>query len=436
MAGLALSTASATVLTLLAWFGLASPWVLLGFCVLAGAGVAIYSPAWQSSIGEQVAPAQLPAAIALGTISYNLGRSFGPAIGGIVVLVAGAQAAFAINAAFYLTLLVALVIWRRKHVPSRLPPERIDRAIIHGVRFVLHSSTTRKVLMRSFLFGLVGATGGAFAPMIAKDLMGDDASIFGLLLGASGAGAIAGAFLVGWFHARLGIEHAARLILVVAGGALILVGFSSSLFLTCLAMFIAGGAKILTIALFNIAVQVGAPRWVTARALSLFSASLTGAIAIGAALWGLIASQTSVEFAVIASGVGLLAMDLTMRSGPIVISVEYQVESDAARSFYDAMLQLQRVRLRNGSFNWSLARVISDPHSLTERFQFPTWGDYLRTRDRYTQTDLDAQALVDTHIISGTEKLIRRRLERPFGSVRWQQDTPDTKQETINYVGP
>jgi MFS family permease len=466
MAGLGVSAVSAAVLTALAWFGLASPWVLLGFCVLIGAGVALYSPAWQSSIGEQVGADQLPAAIALGTISYNVARSFGPAIGGLVVLIAGAHAAFAMNAVFYLPLLIAFFVWRRQHVPSRLPPERIDRAIVSGARFVFHSATTRKVLSRSFLFGMVGATGSALAPLVAKDLLGGDASVFGILLGASGAGAVVGAFLVGWLHTKLGVEHTTRLLMLVAGGALILIGFSSSLALTCIGMFIAGGANILSIALFNIAVQMGAPRWVTARALSLFSASLTGGIAIGAALWGVVASQTSVEFAVVASGIGLMAMpllmiafplpknseiasdmaglqsdpevamDLTMRSGPIVIAIEYQVDPDAARSFYDAMLQLQRVRLRNGSFNWSLSRDIADPVVWTERYQFPTWGDYLRTRDRYTQADLQAQSFADSFTVAGSEKRIRRRLERPFGSVRWQSNTPDTKQETVGYLGP
>src|SRR5687768_16798865 len=90
IAGLTFSTASAALLTTLAWLGLTSPWVLLAFCSLIGAGVALYSPAWQASIGEQVEPERLPAAIALGTISYNVARSFGPALGGLIVLAAGA----------------------------------------------------------------------------------------------------------------------------------------------------------------------------------------------------------------------------------------------------------------------------------------------------------------------------------------------------------
>lgn len=131
-----------------------------------------------------------------------------------------------------------------------------------------------------------------------------------------------------------------------------------------------------------------------------------------------------------------VGLALTLRSGPVVIAIEYRVDPDNARAFYDCMLKLQRVRLRNGGFNWSLSRDIAHPEVWTERYQFPTWGDYLRTRDRYTQADLSAQRAADAYIIAGTEKLIRRRLERPFGSVRWQQNSPDTQQETISYVGP
>ena len=121
--GLGFSSASGALLTVLASQGLVTPWVLLGFCVLIGAGVALYSPSWQASIGEQVSNDHLPAAISLGTISYNVARSVGPAIGGVVVKSLGAMAAFAINAAFYIPLWIAFFFWNRKHLPSRLPPE-------------------------------------------------------------------------------------------------------------------------------------------------------------------------------------------------------------------------------------------------------------------------------------------------------------------------
>jgi len=466
MTGLAFSALCGTLLTTLAWAGLTSPWVLLAFCSLIGAGVALYSPSWQASISEQVPPRQLPAAIALGSISYNVARSFGPAVGGLIVLAAGAKAAFAINALCYLPLLIAFYLWNRRHVPSRLPPERIDRAVITGARYVLHSGSVRTVLVRSFMFGLAGASATALAPLIARDMLGGNASVYGLLLGASGVGAVAGALSVGWISHRLSNEAASRLMSLIGGLALVVVGLSRSVPLTCSALFVAGAANIIMIAMFNISVQLAAPRWVTARALSLFSSALTGGIAIGSVAWGVVAGYWAVEVAVVASGVALcatpllafifplphttfsgvesvsidhqpeVAMALTMRSGPVVIEVDYRVHTDFARPFYDAMLKVQRSRLRNGGFNWSLSRDIGDPGLWTERYQFPTWGDYLRTRERFTQADLDAQGAADAFTTEGVPKKVRRRLERPFGSVRWRADSPDPRQGTIDYLGP
>jgi MFS family permease len=466
MTGLGISMASGAVLTMLAFFDLTSPWVLLAFCSFIGAGVALYSPAWQASIGEQVPAAQLPAAISLGTISYNVARSFGPALGGLIVLAAGAKAAFAINAVAYLPLFVAFFLWKRRHVPSRLPPERIDRAIVSGVRYAFHSRAIRRVLIRAFVFGLAGATASALAPLIAKDLLGGDASIFGILLGASGVGAVVGAFLIGWFRDRLGTETATRWLSVAGGLSLVLVGFSRSLPLTCVGLFVAGGTNILTIALFNISVQLSAPRWVTARALSLFSSALTGGIAVGALVWGLVAGSWSVDVAVVASGLLLLALPLlaiflplpqsseadvvpfelthvpevgiplTLKSGPVVIELDYDVDPANAREFYDAMLKVQRTRLRNGGFNWSLSRDIADPALWTERYQCPTWGDYLRMRDRFTQTDVALHEAARAFDRNAANLRVRRKLERPFGSVRWKPDSPDVPQDVIGYLGP
>ena len=466
MSGLVVSIAAASLLTFLAMQGYAGPWVILTFCSLIGVGVALYSPAWQASITEQVAAEDVPAAISLGSISYNLARSFGPAIGGLIVIAFGARAAFAANALLYLPLLLAFFLWQRRHVPSRLPPERIDRAIVSGARYAFHARPIRTVLIRSLLFGLAGATASALAPLIAKDLLHGDAGTFGLLLGFSGAGAVVGALLVGWFRERFGTEGAVRLLAVVGGVAIAVTGFSHSLPLTCTALFIAGGANILTIALFNIAVQLAAPRWVTARALSLFSSALTGGIAIGALLWGFVASAGGLQTALYISGamlalspvLGLLLplpessqgavelvelasapevrMALTLRSGPIVIEIDYTVDPADARAFYEAMRQVQRTRLRNGGFAWSLARDIADPALWTERYQCPTWGDYLRMRDRFTQADLDLHTASRAFHRGPEELRVRRKLERPFGSVRWQPDSPDPQQDGGVYLGP
>ncbi|MBP9032527.1 MAG: MFS transporter [Pseudomonadales bacterium] len=466
MTGLGFATLCAATLTALSWFGLTSPWLLLAFCSLIGAGVALYGPAWQASVSEQVRPDQLPAAIALGSISYNIARSFGPALGGMIVLAAGTTAAFGINALLYLPLLGAFFLWRREQVPGRLPPERMHRAIVSGARYAFHSPPIRIVLIRAFVFGVTSASVAALTPLVARDLLHGDAKTYGLLLGAGGVGAVLGALLIGPVRERLKGEHAVRLSVGTAGLMVLLVGLSHDLLLTGAVMLVAGAANMLLISLLNVAVQLSAPRWVTARALSLFNASLTGGIALGAWLWGQAAGEWGVGAALIASGALLVltlligfvlpmpavsfaevemvdighepevALAITARSGPIVIEIDYRVDPEEARQFYDAMLKLQRMRLRNGGFDWSISRDIADPALWTERYHLPTWGDYLRLRSRFTQADRELQARADAFHAPDAGVRVRRRLERPFGSVRWRAETPDPDRDRISINAP
>src|SRR6202051_1405411 len=137
---LAIALSGATALSGLAWLGMVTPQILLTFCFVVGSGNALFGPSWQSSVSEQVPPETLPSAVALNGISYNIARSFGPAIGGVIVATAGAVAAFAVNAALYLPLLVVLFLWRRTSEPSRLPREKLNRAMVSGVRYIAHYS--------------------------------------------------------------------------------------------------------------------------------------------------------------------------------------------------------------------------------------------------------------------------------------------------------
>lgn len=466
MMGLGFSSFCAAILAFVSYLGLTTPWLLLVFCSLIGAGVALFSPSWQASIPEQVSRSNLPAAVALGTISYNVARSFGPALGGLIVLAAGAKAVFALTSVLYAPLLLAFFLWKREHLPSRLPPERIDRAIVGGARYALHSPSIRMSLTRVFLFGLMSATATALAPLVAKTMLQGDAATFGILLGAQGVGAVLGALFVSDLRDRFSTEASIRTCAIGTGLALIGLGLSHSLVLSCACYFVIGSCNILTVALLNVSVQLSAPRWVTARALSLFSSAITAGIGIGALAWGVVASHHDVASAFVWSGCAVVAtaflgfvlpltrdqegdnssveigsepsvaLGLTLRSGPVVVEVEYDVDPTQARDFYAVMMKVQRVRKRIGGFDWSIARDIENPALWTERYHCPTWGDYLRMRDRYTQMDYDVQAEADSFNRSGQGRRVRRRLERPFGSVRWKADSPDPRQETVNYIGP
>jgi hypothetical protein len=210
----------------------------------------------------------------------------------------------------------------------------------------------------------------------------------------------------------------------------------------------------LAVALFNIGVQLSAPRWVAGRSLAIFQASISGGIAIGSWGWGRLTDAAGVEAALLVSALLMLLspllgiwlhmprvgarnedaevladpevqLSLTARSGPLVVEIEYRVAQENARAFHNVMQEVQLSRQRNGAYGWSIARDIADPELWTERYHCPTWLDYLRQRNRSTQSERELhQSAMDFHL--GPDPVrIRRMLERPFGSVRWKEETPD-----------
>jgi hypothetical protein len=108
-----------------------------------------------------------------------------------------------------------------------------------------------------------------------------------------------------------------------------------------------------------------------------------------------------------------------------VVEIEYRVDQESARAFHGVMQDVQLSRQRNGAYGWSIARDIADPELWTERYHCPTWLDFLRQRNRSTQSERALyQRAADYHL--GPDPVrVRRMLERPFGSVRWKDDTPD-----------
>jgi MFS family permease len=450
--GIALS--GATVLAVMAWLSLVTPEILLAFCFIVGSGNALFGPAWQSSVSEQVPAEALPSAVALNGISYNIARSFGPAIGGVIVATAGAVAAFAANAALYLPLLVVLFLWRRTSEPSRLPREKLNRAMVSGVRYIANSPAIRIVLARTLVTGIIGGSVSALMPLVARDLLHGGAQTYGIMLGAFGMGAVIGALNIAEVRKRMSGEAAVRACALSMGGAIAAVALSREPVLTAAALVVAGAVWMLAVALFNIGVQLSAPRWVAGRSLAAFQASIAGGIAIGSWGWGRLTDAAGVETALLVSAGLMLAspllglwlgmprvgarnedaevladpevrLALTGRSGPLVVEIEYRVDQESARAFHNVMQEVQLSRQRNGAYGWSIARDIADPELWTERYHCPTWFDYLRQRNRSTQSERALhQRAIDFHL--GPDPVrVRRMLERPFGSVRWKEETPD-----------
>lgn len=451
----------AVALTALAYVNAITPNSLLLFCFMIGSGMALFGPAWQASVSEQVPADTLPAAVALNGISYNIARSFGPALGGLIVAAAGAVAAFISNVVLYIPLLIVLYLWQRTLEPSRLPPERLRRAMVSGVRYIVHSPPIRIVLYRTLVTGIAGGSVLALLPLVARDTLHGSAQTYGIMLGCFGMGGVLGALNISVVRGRLGSERAVRLCALTMGIAIAVLALSRWPALTGAALIVAGISWMISVTLFNIGVQLSTPRWVAGRALAAYQAAIAGGVAIGSWLWGHVANLIGVEEALLIAGFTMfvspvLAIWLPMpttenantepvdplaepevnllisgRSGPIVVEVEYRVSQDKARAFYTVMLQVQATRQRNGAYGWSIARDIADPELWTERYHCPTWLDYLRQRNRATLSERELHLrAIGFHI--GPEPIrVRRMLERPLGSVRWKDETPDRGSVTI-----
>jgi predicted MFS family arabinose efflux permease len=451
---LSIALTSATGLAVLAWLGLVTPNILLAFCFIVGSGNALFGPAWQASVSEQVPTETLPSAVALNGISYNIARSFGPAIGGIIVASAGAVAAFAANAILYVPLLIVLFLWRRTTEPSRLPREQLRRAIISGVRYISNSPSVRIVLTRTLVTGIAGGSISALMPLVARDLLHGGAQTYGIMLGAFGMGAVIGALNIGAVRKWLSGEAAVRACALIMGAAIAVVAVSREPVLTAAALVVAGSVWMLAVALFNIGVQLSAPRWVAGRSLAAFQASIAGGIAVGSWGWGHLTDAVGVETTLLISGAAMflspllglwitmppvggrneaadvladpeVRLSLTGRSGPLVVEIEYRIDQDNARAFHGLMQEVQLSRQRNGAYGWSIARDIADPEMWIERYHCPTWLDYLRQRNRSTQSERALHQRAMAFHLGPDPVRVRRMLERPLGSVRSKDESPD-----------
>ena len=405
------------VLATCAYLGVLAPWSLLVFTFLIGCGAALNNPAWQSSVRDMVPRADLPQAVALNSVGMNIARSVGPALGGVIVAAAGAAVAFAANAVSYLALIVVLLRWRPEKQAPSLPPEPLSAAMGAGLRFVAMSPAIRTVVLRAFAFGLAGSAVQALMPLVARDFIGGGAVTFGLLLGAFGLGAVGGGLFSSNLRRAMGTEGLVRWSFLGFAACAIVTAFSIRTPVTMLAMALGGACWVLAFSSFNVAVQVSSPRWVVGRTLALYQTGAFGGMALGSWAWGLVAEHVSLSHALVASAVvhlvavvaGLrwrlpgdgeanleplnrwtepsLKLEIQPRSGPVVISVEYRIRDDDVAQFLALMAERRRIRRRDGARHWHLLRDLAEPELWTERYDTPTWIDYVRSAGRITHAD-------------------------------------------------
>lgn len=446
MLGAQLLMASASMmLALIAYGGGMTPQMLLGFTFLIGVGQAIYNPPWQATMGDLVPRADLPAAVTLNSVGFNMMRSVGPAAGGAIVSLFGAPMAFAINALSYIPLLGALFRWRppdRDPAARAMAPEPFGMAVGAGLRYVALSPNLLRVMSRASLFGFSAIALMALLPLVAKAHPEGGSLLFGVLLGCFGIGAICGAFVNARARARFNNENVIRLAFSLFSGALVILALADNMWVQGLALLPAGVAWVMALSLFNVTVQLSTPRWVVARALSMYQMATFGGMAAGAWIWGEVASAYSVPTAHLSAATLLafgaligrwfrapefgtldldpvnrfrepeLQLELNGRSGPIMVMVDYVIDQKDVPEFLRLMALRRNIRRRDGARNWALLRDLERPGHWSESYHIATWDEYVRHNLRRTKSDAEVtEALHSLHRGEGNPP-VHRMIER------------------------
>lgn len=435
------------MLTFSATQGWLTPWLLLSFTFMIGCGTAMSGPAWQASVGDLVARPQLPAAVSLNSMGFNIARTAGPAVGGAIVAAVGSSGAFLFNTLSYIALIVVLVRWRKPAATRPLPREGLLMAMGAGLRYVAMSPNLRIVIGRAMAFGLCASALSAMMPLIARDIVKGGPLTYGMLLGAFGVGAVIGGLSTARLRRRLSTETIMRLMLLVFAAGTAATAVSPWLALTIAALMIAGASWVVILSTINITIQLASPRWVVARAVSIFQMTAFGGMAVGAWTLGVVADHYGVVIALLIgaaaqAGVALLgivmplpqvddinldplrqfqepetAVPIEPRSGPVVVTLEYRIETPNITAFLSAMTERKRIRRRDGARGWTLLRDLHEPDLWIERYHVATWLDYIRHNHRRTQADAENSAALSALLKEGTTLRVHRMIERQVGSL-------------------
>lgn len=293
-----------TASALLAWLaliGMIAPSGLIVLTFVIGSGFAFNAPAWQATVRELVPDRAVPAAISLNIMGFNLSRTAGPALGGIVVAWGGVHAAFAFNALSYLGLMGVLLFWltrRRPRAAQAGGSAAIVAAIRAGIAHAWGSHELRRILLRVASFGLALGALLALVPIVIRNLSAGPTGM-GLAFGASGAGAVLGALLAEPLKRWMGVEAMVRLAMLITAASMAAVATGGTLGIVACAEAVTGFTTTLVYTSLNVLVQAAAPRPLLARLLSIHQMSAFGGLAAGGWLWGSCAAYTGTTIAIL-----------------------------------------------------------------------------------------------------------------------------------------
>ena len=416
-------TLTSAAFALLVSLHLMTPSRLLLFSFLAAVGSAITAPAWQAVVSQLVPKSDLPAAVAVNSVGINVSRAIGPALGGLIVGLLGIAAPFWFDAFSNVGVIATLIWWRPPAVKSvQLNPEPFLSAMRTGIRHARYNPYLSSTLIRAAAFFLFASAYWAMLPLVARDhIAGVPArfgpAVYGVLLAAIGASAVAGAFLLPRQRARLGADRVLLHATLATAGATALFAVAHDLITAVVASLIAGASWIAGVSSLNVSAQVALPEWVRGRGLAMYVTVMFGALAAGSAIWGEVGVLAGVSASLLIAAAGAVAaIPLTSRwrvqtgagvdfspsmlwpapitmhavdddRGPVLVTVEYHIDPKNREPFLRALAEYARERPRDGAYDWGVFEDPAQEGRFVETFRSDSWLDHLRQHQRVTNAD-------------------------------------------------
>lgn len=276
---------------------------LLFIAAASGIVNALNGPTWQAFIRELVGPEQLRQAIAINSARFNLTRIVGPAIGGWLLVTAGAGACFALNAVSFLAVLGALFAIRTK----KRPVATNKAAVAAGsTRDVLKNPQMRAVLFPAIGLAVLALPYSNFFPAMARDVFGRGAGGLSLLLTATGIGAVVGAIISGLSIVARRPAIALAILEIVTGASLAAFAWSPSFYLAIVCIIAFGAAVIGYLATAGATIQLASPPGTEGRALGVWMIVNSGLVPFGSLGLGALAEFIGVRGALGIAGLGCL----------------------------------------------------------------------------------------------------------------------------------
>ena len=299
--------AAAAILGVLTLAHVTSPAVLLWLTFALGLGATMNGPAWQAIMPELVPRSELPAAIALNSVGFNLARAAGPALGGLVVGLLSPASAFFVNAISFVAVLAVLYRWPRPPKKTDPNPESVGSAILAGLRYVRFEPALHAVLVRSGVFIISASALWSLLPLVAKVELHSESTGYGLLLGCIGVGSILGALILTRVRHLLPTEVLVNGSIALFGLINIALAYLENFGLVAVSLLAGGMAWMTVNSSLNTVAQTALPNWVRARALSVYLFVFQGAMALGSVIWGELASHIGLRRTLLIAGLALIA---------------------------------------------------------------------------------------------------------------------------------